>query len=147
MANDPIVRLTNLGWVCFGRTLVEEFRHNSHSHLTRTYRSSQVNTRPDDILRAFWELESLGIVDKPEQRMTAKERAAVAQACKTLEVRNWRYRIGISWKEGEPKLTNNYEVALMRLKSQDTSLPTKGLKVMEAYNEIFQNFKEKDYIR
>ena len=29
--NDPIARLTNLGWVCFGPTLVEEFRHNTHS--------------------------------------------------------------------------------------------------------------------
>ena len=65
--NDSIARLTNLGWVCFGPTLVEEFRRNNHSHFTRTYRSSQVNKLPppDDILRAFWELESLGIVDKP----------------------------------------------------------------------------------
>ena len=122
---------------------------NTHSHFTRTYRSSQVNKPrpPDDILRAFWELESLGIVDKPEQRMTAEERAPVAQVSKTLEVRNGRYRIGILWKEGEPKLTNNYEVALMRLKSQEKSLPRKGPKVMDAYNEIFQNYKKKDYIR
>ena len=27
--NDPIARLTNLGWVCFGPTLVEEFRRKS----------------------------------------------------------------------------------------------------------------------
>lgn len=133
--------------MCFGPTLVEEFRHNSHSHLTRTYRSSQVNTPPDDILRAFWELESLGIVEKPEQRMTVEERAAVAQVCKTLEVRNERYRIGIPGKEGEPKVTNNYEVALMRLKSQENSLSRKGLKVMEAYNEINENFKGKHYVR
>ena len=109
--NDPVARLTNLGWVCFGPTLVEEFRRNPPSHFTRTYHSSQVNKPPppDDILRAFWELESLGIVDKPEQQMTAEEKAAVAQVSKTLEVRNGRYRIGIPWKEGEPKLTNNYE--------------------------------------
>ena len=34
--NDPIARLTNLGWVCFVPTLVEEFRCNTHSHFTRT---------------------------------------------------------------------------------------------------------------
>ena len=74
--NDPIARLTNLGWVCFDPTLVEEFRRNTHSHFTSTYRRSQRNKPPppDDILRAFWELESLGIVDKHEQRMTAEER-------------------------------------------------------------------------
>ena len=147
--NDPIARLTNLGWVCFGPTLVEEFRRNTHSHFTRTYRSSQVNKPPppDDILRAFWELESLGIVDKPGQRMTAEERAAAAQVSETLEVRNGRYRIGIPWKEGEPKFTNNYDVALVRLKSQEKSLNRKGPEVMEAYNKIFQDYEKKDYIR
>ena len=147
--NDPIARLTNLGWVCFGPTLVEEFRRNSHSHFTRTYRSSQVNKPPppDDILRAFWELESMGIVEKPEQRMTAEERAAVAQVSETLEVRKGRYKIGIPWREGEPKLANNYEVALMRLKNQEKSLKRKGAEVMEAYNKIFQDYKRKDYIR
>lgn len=34
--NDPIARLTNLGWVCFVPTLVEEFRCNTHSHFTHT---------------------------------------------------------------------------------------------------------------
>ena len=147
--NDPIARLTNLGWVCFGPTLVEEFRRNSHSHLTRTYRSSQVNKPPppDDILRAFWELESLGIVDKPDQRMTAEERAAVARVSEMLEVRKGRYRIGIPWKEGELKLTNNYEVTLMRLKNQEKSLQRKGVEVMEAYNKVFQDYEKKGYIR
>ena len=135
--------------MCFGPTLVEEFRRNTHSHFTRTYRCSHVNKPPppDDILRAFWELESLGIMDKPEQRMTAEERAAVAQVSETLEVRNGRYKIGIPWKEGEPKFTNNYDVALVRLKSQEKSLKRKGPEVMEAYNKIFQGYEKKDYIR
>ena len=147
--NDPVARLTNLGWVCFGPTLVEEFRRNTHSHFTRTYRSSQVNKPPppDDILRAFWELESLGIVDKPEQQMTAGERAATAQVSETLEVRNGRYRIRIPWKKGEPKFTNNYDVALVRLKSQEKSLKRKGPEVMEAYSKIFQDYERKNYIR
>ena len=147
--NDPIARLTNLGWVCFGPTLVEEFRRNTHSHFMCMYRSSQVNKPPppDDILPAFWELESLGIMDKSEQRMTAEERAAVAQVSETLEVRNGRYKIGIPWKEGEPKFTNNYDVAIVRLKSQEKSLKRKGPEVMEAYNKILQDYEKKDYIR
>ena len=32
--SDPVARLTNLGWVCFGPTLVKEFRCNSRSHFT-----------------------------------------------------------------------------------------------------------------
>lgn len=137
--NDPFACLTNLSWVCFGPTLVEEFRRDTHSHFTRTCCSGQVNKphSPDDILRAFWELKSLGIMNKPEQRMTAEEGAAVAQVSEMLEVRKGRYRIGIPGKEGDPKLTNNYEVALVRLKSQEKSLKRKGPEVMEAYNKIF----------
>lgn len=147
--NDPVARLTNLGWVCFGPTLVEEFRRNSRSHFTRTYRSSQVNQQPppDDILRRFWELESLGIKDETEQLMTAEERAATAQAAESLEFKNGRYKIGIPWKEGEPKLTNNYEGALVRLKSQEKSLKRKGPEVMNAYCKIFEDYEKKDYIR
>ena len=44
-------------------------------------------------------------------------------------------------------MANNYEVALMRLKSQEKSLKRKGTEVMEAYNKIFQDYKRKDYIR
>ncbi len=40
-SSDPIARLTNLGWVCFGPTLVEDFRRDSRTHFTRTYRTSQ----------------------------------------------------------------------------------------------------------
>lgn len=36
---DPIARLTNLGWVCFWPTLVEDHRKESRVHFTRTYRS------------------------------------------------------------------------------------------------------------
>ena len=86
-------------------------------------------------------------MDKPEQRMTAEERAAVAQVSETLEVRNGRYKIGIPWKEGKLKFTNNYDVALVRLQSQEKSLKRKGPEVMEAYNKIFQGYERKDYIR
>ena len=144
-----VAHLTNLGWVCFASTLVEEFRRNSHSHFTRTYRSSQINKPPppDDILRAFWEVESLGIKDETEQLMTAEERAAVEQVAETLEFENGRYKIGVPWKEGEPKLINSYDVALARLKSQEKSLKRKGPEVMEAYSKIFEEYEKKDYIR
>ena len=114
--------------MCFGPTLVEEFRRSSCSHFTCTYRSSQVNKlpSPDDILRAFWELEPLGIKDTTEQTMTAEERAAVERVTETLECNNGQSKIGVLWKEGKPKLTNNYEVALDRLRSQEKSLKKKG---------------------
>jgi hypothetical protein len=113
--SDPVARLTNLGWVCFGPTLVKEFRRNSRSHFTRTYRICHVDQQPppDDILRKFWELEALD------------ERAATATVTGSLKFENGLYEVGIPWKDGEPKLTNNYEAALLRLQSQEKSLRKK----------------------
>ena len=149
LANDPVARLTNLGWVCFGPTLVEEFRRHSRSHSTRTYRSSLIREQPppDDVLRKFWELESSGIKDKTGQALTPEEQAAVGQVSETLMFENGRYSIGIPWRDGEPKLENNYEVALMRLKSQEKSLKKKGPEVAKAYNQIFEDYEKKGYIQ
>ena len=147
--NDPVARLTNLGWVCFGPTLVEEFRRNSLSHFTLTYRSGQVN-KPlpsDDILRAFWKLESLGIRDTTEQTMAAEERTAVERVTVTLKCNDGRYKIGVPWKEGEPKLTNNHEVVFERRQSQKKSLRRKGPEVMKAYSKIFDDYEKKNYIQ
>jgi hypothetical protein len=67
------------GWVCFGPTLVNEFRRNSRSHFTRTYRTCHIDPQPppDDILRKFWELEALGIKETSEkQAMTAGRKSS-----------------------------------------------------------------------
>ena len=141
--NDPVARLTNLDWVCFGPTLVEEFRHNSRSHSTPTYRSSQVRKQPppDDVLRTFWELESLGIKDKTDHVMTLEEKAAVKQVTETLLFDNGRYSISIPWRDGEPKLENNYEVALMRVKR--SHLRGKALKLKKSTVKFLRTMRKK----
>ena len=147
--NDPIARLTNLGWVCFGPTLVKEFRQKSQSHFTRTYRSNQVSKQPppDDILRKFWELESIGIKEESGMQMTVEEKAAMTKVAETLTFENGRYTVGIPWREGEPKLGNSYEAALVRLKSQEKSLKRKGPDIMKAYSHVFEEYEKKDYIK
>ena len=40
--DDPVARLTTLGWVCFGPTLVEDYRRKTKSHFTRTHRTSHI---------------------------------------------------------------------------------------------------------
>ena len=124
---DPIARLTHLGWVCFGPTIVEEHRRKSRSYFTRTYRSSHVKKSvihlQDDQLRQFWELEALGIKDTDDKTLDEKE--AVAKASESIICEDGRYSVGIPWKKGEPDLGNNYEMALVRLKSQEKTLRRK----------------------
>ena len=147
-ANDPIARMTNLGWVCFGPTQTEEFRRSSRSHFTRTYRTNRNEKQgpSDDVLRKFWELESIGIRDEDERVLTPDETAAVAQVAETLHFKSGRYEVGIPWKRGEPYLVNNYEMAFNRLKTQERSLLRKGPEIAETYGEIIKDYVRKGYV-
>ena len=147
-SNGPIGRLTNLGWVCFGPTLLENFRSDSHSYFSRTYRSQVANRSqlPDDAIRRFWELDAIGIKDDTCPAMTAEEKAAVEKVSGTLKFAEGRYEVGIPWKDDEPKFADNYEALLVRLESQEKSLRKKGPEIMKAYNEIFEEYEKKGYI-
>ena len=73
--NDQMGRLTNVGCVCFGHILVENFRRDSRSHFTRTYRNQLlVDQQPDDTIRRFWELDAIGIREDQNAVMTAEEK-------------------------------------------------------------------------
>ena len=73
--DQGMARLTNLGWVCFGPTLVEDFRRKTRSHFTRAYHTGHVNSEEsvDCLLRSFWELKSMGITTSTSQTFTVDE--------------------------------------------------------------------------
>ena len=86
--NDPIARRTNLGWVCFGPTSTNGVRNGSRIHVTRTYKSDQAATKCNDstnnLLRKFWELDSMGIREEDTQPLTPDEVRATKLAEETL---------------------------------------------------------------
>ena len=45
--------------------------------------------------------------------MTVEEKAAMTKVAETIAFENRRYTVGIPWREGEPKLGNSYEAALV----------------------------------
>jgi hypothetical protein len=102
---------------------------------------------PDDILRKFWELESIGIKEESGNQMTVEEKAAMTKVAETLTFENGLYTVGIPWREGEPKLGNSYEAALVRFKSQEKSLKRKGADIMKAYSHVFEEYEKKHYIK
>lgn len=79
--------------------------------------------------------------------MTAEDRAATTQVSRTLKFKEGRYELGMPWKDGEPKLDNNFEAAMCRLESQERSLKRKGPEIMKAYGQIFEDYKKKGYIK
>ena len=151
--NDPVARLTNLGWVCFGPTSPSPSSGHSRIHSTRTYRTStpfqeHENQTTNDLLRRFWELDALGMNDHPTcPRPTADEQAAIDQAERTLSFKNGRYEIGVPWKRNEPKFSNNYELAFPRLKNLEKSLQKKDPKIKETYKKIIEDYSIEGYVR
>ena len=79
--------------------------------------------------------------------MTTDDKAAIKQVSQGLEFKDGRYEVAMPWKDGEPRLDNNYEAAMHRLESQERSLKRKGPQLMEAYNRIFKEYEEKGYIK
>ena len=79
--------------------------------------------------------------------MTADERVATATVVGSLKFENGLYEVGIPWKDGETKLTNNYEAALLRLQSQEKSLRKKDPSILEAYSKVFKDYEKKGYIQ
>ena len=57
-----------------------------------------------------------------------------------------RIQIGCLWKEGEPKLENNYQYALARLESLERGKLAKP-EFMEKYMETFKMWIEKGYVK
>ena len=153
--NDPVARLTNLGWVCFGPTSPSLSSGHSRIHSTRTYQTStpfqeHENQTTNDLLRRFWELDVLGMNDHPTcPRPTADEQAAIDQAERTLSFKNERYKIGVPWKRNEPKFSDSYELAFPRLKSLEKSLQRKDPKdqgnIQEDHRRLLdKRLREKD---
>jgi hypothetical protein len=55
--------------------------------------------------------------------------------------------VGIPWKKEEPNLNNNYDMALIRLKSQEKSLERKGSEATHTYNKIIEDYEKKGYVK
>ena len=146
--DEPIARLTKLGWVCFGPTQACSPHQTSRSHLSvRTYRTDSTAVETNSLLRKFWELEAIGIQDNGDQVWTPDEQAAVSRVEKTRVMMDGRYEVGIPWKENEPKFYNNYEMAYSRLENLEKSLRKKGDRVATEYDNIILDYIEKGYIR
>ena len=77
--------------------------------------------------------------------MTVDERAATVAG--SLKFENGLYEVGIPWKDGDPKLTNNYDAALLQLQSQEKSLRKKDPNILEAYSKVFRDYEKKGYIQ
>ena len=104
----PTAIHTKLGWVLSGPIAVGGSNQCSTNLITTHV--LRVDTQPDplnDQLRAFWELESLGI--------QPNEKSMYDDSRSTIKLREGRYEVSLPWKQFHQPLPDNYSLSQQRL--------------------------------
>ena len=78
--------------------------------------------------------------------MSTDEKASLEKLEELIRYVDGRYQVVIPWKDEEPVLPNNYEMALRRLLNTEKRL-LKNPEIGEAYTNNINQYLEKGYIR
>ena len=89
------------------------------------------------IVRAFWELEALGIQDE--------ERTLYDDFAKVVKFEDGRYKVPLPWKEFHAPLPDNYRLSVDRLHGLLRRLKQDSA-VFEEYDNIIQDQLERGII-
>ena len=106
--DGPTAIQTKLGWVLLGPIAIGGSNQCSMNLVTTHV--LRVDTQPDplnDQLRAFWELESLGI--------QPNEKTMYDDCNSNIKFREGRYEISLPWKQFHQPLPDNYNLSQQRL--------------------------------
>ena len=109
--SGPTAIHTQLGWVLSGPVGSTSDNHTIASlptrHTLHITHSPDSSNSLDNSLKAFWELESLGIKqDKP---------SVYEEFTKNIEFMNGCYEVSLPWKPSQKKLRSNFTLAKKRL--------------------------------
>jgi len=100
------------------------------------------------LLTAQSEVESLGVVkhvDPVRSIVGRRELAVMEQTTKKLEDED-AYVSGLLWREEDPSLPNNYDMAVQRLESLEKKFENDP-EIKERYAKSIQDDIEKGYVR
>ena len=109
--SGPVAIHTKLGWVLSGPSSHEDPGQCAMNlNVTHVLHVDSCQMEPQTLeeqLRAFWELEALGIPDK--------EKTLYDTFTKAVKFENGRYKVPLPWREFHDSLPDNYQLSLNRL--------------------------------
>lgn len=110
--SGPTAIHTRLGWVLSG-PMEEDVSQDTRATVnlvqqTHALRINTCNVNSECDLRAFWDLETLGI-------MPQAEKSVYDEFVDTISYKNGRYEVHLPWKDPRPNLPDNYDHSLKRL--------------------------------
>ena len=133
-ANGPIAVHTKLGWVLSGPSLCDKSgRCAMNLSVTHVLHSETHSVEPcalDEQLRAFWELEALGIQDE--------EKTLYDDFTGAVKFENGRYKVPLPWREFRDPLPDNYQLSVNRLQGLLRRL-RQDPAILREYDRIIQD--------
>ena len=101
---------TKLGWVLSGPTAATTPDVPASCLVTHTLRVDGLSSESqllDNRIKAFWELESFGII--------ASERSVHDEFGSSIRFVEGKYEVQLPWKDAHPALLDNYQLCLKQL--------------------------------
>lgn len=153
--NEPCARLCPLGWTAIGKIKDLDHKECSYTGFHYTFRLQKEEAKPivaetenselNNLLKRFWDLESIGIVPT-EPHLTPEDKMAWNKVSKSLKFDGKHYEVAVPWRKERPQLPNNLEMAKKRLVSTERKL-LKNKDVAMAYQQVLNDYLDKQYIR
>ena len=154
---QPSARLCPLGWTAVGKVngvACKESHHTGFHHTFRLHHDKlqaetfQTDRNLDEMLKQFWELESVGITHKesPTLEMSPDEKLAWTKVSESVNFNGRHYEVAVPWRKDRPKLPPNGSLAKQRLISTERKL-LKDPELAAAYQAVINEYLEKGYIR
>lgn len=124
---------TVFGWVAHGATAVE-YSQASMNTVTVMQAICEDQTLSDQV-RAFWELDSIGILDN--QNELEDKTQTLAEFEDNISFRNGRYEVAFPWKPNHDRLGDNYTIAAKRTENLLRKLRANP-ELLKQYDNIIQ---------
>ncbi|XP_060601995.1 uncharacterized protein LOC132755202 [Ruditapes philippinarum] len=152
LQNGLYLLSSKFGWILSGRIKDTYDDSNDNNLLILTYGSKQNSTNafttidnvlsPKTELEDFWNVESIGIVDKESQK---EDDLVREDFTRTLKYENGRYQVKWPWKNECPDLPTNRDLALGRLKSTVNRMKNNP-DILTKYHNVIQDQLQKGII-
>lgn len=148
-SQEPIARLTRLGWTCVGPVNVEsneETTNFSHAFFTNVAKQAEVFGEINETLRNFWEIEKVGARENGHV-MSPTDRKIFEATKESIKMVDGRYQIDTPWKgESCPQMPNSKSFAEKRLYSTESKL-IKNKDTADSYSNVIAQYEKKGYIK
>ena len=146
---EPSARLCPLGWTTISRIGSGDRVEASNTTYLHTFRAQIVSQedRPlEELLKSFWDLETIGITPECSVGLNPEEKLAWRKDSESIKFKGERYEVAVPWRNERPSLPENCSMAERRLQLVERKL-AKDTMLANAYQQCIDEYEKKGYIR